>query len=699
VLGLVVGILVVGPWAHGGYLLLLDWVSGPNQTLNAGVYGLSAGSIDAMPFRIGIESVRAVVGSAATAWIVVLAYFPLAAAGASMLAGGGRIRRNAAALFMVCNPFVVDRVRAGHVALLLGIALLPWLLRSAVNARLGLRWIAVRPAGWFALAMAVSPHMFWIGGVLLASVALLPKPSPRDLVRTIQIGLSGMLVYFYAVVVYLAGVRTIEVTDADLTAYATVPGPGGLITTLLGLGGFWRDFPDRAATSLPAAVAIPALIATVGLAFLGLVRLWGRAPELGRPLAMVSALGLVLASGVSGPFELLYRGLFDALPFFEAMREQQKWLALTMLGFAVGMGAAAEWVSLVVPDLVHRLRNTTRHRVEGAISRSDIGAGAAAGLTVGALALASAPALFWGLGGTVQASSYPAGWYETDQRMGTGDELALFLPWHGYQPFAFTDGRSVATPAGAFFRRPVLASDSVELAAVRTNSVSLRNAYLDRIIASGGGGTAFGRLVAPLGVRYIVLAKDRAWDGYQWVGRQRDLRLVLSSDSVDLYQVIPTGTGRVVAQRSVPDLERATRMASADELGTEALVTDGGDDGNLPSSRAGGLRRLSETAWEVSAGTPGWTVIPEEWSAGWRAADGSGQPTLAGSVAFRLGGESMTIDYRPWRWLRIGTAVSLAALLALLVLGLVEHRHEVRRALLRRHGRSLSEDADRAGEL
>ena len=104
-IGLLVGLAVVAPWMRGGYLLLLDWVSGPNQTLTPGVYGLSGSALDAMPFRIMTQVLREAVGPAATAWIVILAYFPLAAAGASVAAGGSAWRRLGAALFMVCNPW------------------------------------------------------------------------------------------------------------------------------------------------------------------------------------------------------------------------------------------------------------------------------------------------------------------------------------------------------------------------------------------------------------------------------------------------------------------------------------------------------------------------------------------------------------------------------------------------------------------
>ena len=157
-LGLVLGLLVVAPWVRSGYLLLLDWVSGPEQALTPGVYGLSGSALDAMPFRIGTQALRVLVGPAATAWLLILAYFPIAAAGAAAAAGGGRWRAWPAALLMVCNPFVIDRIRAGHVAVLLGMAVLPWLFAAALHARRLNKPFAVRPALWYALAISVSPH-------------------------------------------------------------------------------------------------------------------------------------------------------------------------------------------------------------------------------------------------------------------------------------------------------------------------------------------------------------------------------------------------------------------------------------------------------------------------------------------------------------------------------------------------------------
>jgi hypothetical protein len=592
---------------------------------------------------------------------MILLFFPLAASGISALVRGSRWRRHTAAAFIVCNPFVVDRVRAGHVALLIGVACLPWLMRSAEHARSSGRWVAVRPAAWYAVAMAVSPHLFWLGGVALVAVAVIPRPGLRDAVRTLQIGLSGCLAYAYGVALYLTDVGTVSVTDADLRAFATVSGPGGLLTTLLSLHGFWRNFTDQARTAVPAAIAIAALAATVVAVVAGLSRAWARERTLGGPALLVGAIGLVLGSGVTGPFAALYTALFDHVPLFTVMREQQKWLALTVVAMAVGVGVAAEWAA---------------EAISGA-GRARAGARVLAAGLAAAMALASAPALLWGLGGRVTTSDYPEGWYQADELMESdGSQGLLFLPWHGYQPFGFTGGRGVATPADAFFRTPALSSEAVELGDLRTSSTSRRQKYVDELVARGGA-DAFSRLVAPLGVRWVVLAHGPEDEAYSWLSRQPDLERVLATPSIDVYRVTAEGTGRVGARRSIPSVAALVLAADDGLLGTEAVTSTGDDDGALPSSASGGITRTSRTTWTVDAGAAGWVVIPEEWSAGWQVSGRSGEPTLAGTVAVRVDAGRSKVEFAPWTTLRLGLAVSVAGLLLLLALGLVEHRGDI----------------------
>ncbi len=601
--GLAVGLAVVLPWTRPGYLMLLDWVSGPHATLNPGVYGLSGSSLDAMPFRVATQGLRALLGPATTAWVLLLAFFPVMAGGVAHLVRGSRWRTWPAALAAVLNPFVVERVGAGHVAFLLGCSLLPWLAASAEGARREGRWFSARSAGWYALAIAISPHAAWLGALVLVAGALLPRPRPRDLVRTVLVVLAAACVYTYAAVLWLTGTHTIAVTQADLEAYATRTGPGGIWVTVLSLHGYWRggDGVPRTTLGLLGPVVLVVVLALVALGLSRAVRL---RPALGLPWAALTLLALPLAIGVDGPLDTAYRLALDHVPLFAAMREQEKWLALAMIGYAVGLGYAVEGL---------RERSLVRGRTApyGSPPPRRVGTRIAACAAVAAalLPLTSAPSAFWGLGGRVATSAYPSSWYTADELLGDGDEGILFLPWHGYQPMPFTDGRTVATVGGAFFRRPVLASDAVELPGLRTDSTSARAAYADRLVASAGGGRPLGPQLAPLGVRWVVLARGEEDERYAWL-----------------------------------DDAGMTEVASAPELRVW-------DAGPAIDPR---LSRTSPTSWAVAAGPPGRVVVPEEFSTGWQLDGRPGTATPQGTIAFDVDASAHEVGYAPWTALRWG---------------------------------------------
>ncbi len=558
---------------------------------------------------------------------------------------------------------MAERLQAGHVPFLLSVALLCPMTASALHARRRGRWFAARPAGWFALAVSVGAHAAWLGGIVLLAVALLPRPGRRDLVRTaVMVGSAGC-VYAYAAAVVATAILTVRVGDEDLEVYATYPGTSGLAVAVGTLRGFWRgasdSSPEIALGLVPGAILVTAAVA-------GLIRLCRRDAATGAPLAAVTVVGLLLGAGIHGPLGAAYRVAFDTLPLFHAMREQQKWVALTMIGYSVGVGVTTEAV-------ISGCR-AGRPRVLRAVAGTTV-------LVLGGMIATTGASLLWGLGGSVRVSHYPQSWYAADRLMGAGDESVLFLPWHQYQPFDFTAGRSVATPAAAFFRRAVLSSDAAELGPVRTNSSSHRMAYLDRLIAAGGGGR-FGHLIAPLGVRYVALSRGRESESYAWLAEQADLEPVLRTASLDLYRVTVTGTGRVVSARN-GDFAELLGWAARGRLGSEAVISGAGG-GTVPSAASGGLRRIGSTRWRVAAGEAGWVVLPEEWSAGWTAGDQVTRRTVAGTVAVHAGSGAFTVRYAPWKWLRLGLAASLVSLLALLTGGLVEHRWEVYAGFRRR---------------
>ncbi len=613
-LGLAVGLLVVLPWIAGGYLLLLDWVSGPESAISPGLYGLSSNSLDAMPWRLGVEATRLAVGPVATAWLIVLLPFPIAAAGAAHLVRMGRLPSYAAASLAVCSPLIVDRLMAGHVAFLLGISLLPWLLSSALNARTQQRWFSARTAGWYALAISISPHMAWLGGTVLLLVTLLPRMSLRDAVRLVLTGLAAAGTYAFAAAVVLTGAPTLTIGDADLEAFATRPGPGGVLPTVLTLHGYWRDWDNQVRNVLGPAfwVVVAALAIVIVIGLLAMLRLGNRR---GRLAVAFVAIGAVLAAGAQGPFAWAYEWAFDNLPLFTTMREPAKWLALVQLGYVIGIAAG-----------VQEIQRTGR--LAAWLRRP-------AAIVATLLPLTMLPALAWGLGGHVETSQYPEGWRAGAARVDPAPARMLFLPWHGYQPFPFTDERTVATPAAAYFPTSVLSSSAVEVGPLRTDSSSQQQAFVDELVAAGGG-PDFAGSMSRLGVTYVGLSRGVEDDRYTWLDRQPGLTAVIDDPEFTLYRVeIP-----------VPGLER--------------------------------LRSDGPAQFTVASGEPGTIILPVEYSTGWELDGSPGAATPEGTIAFTVGPERAQITYRPWALIRIGIIVSLMTLLAIFVAGLVEHRADLR---------------------
>src|SRR5207237_4538008 len=130
-----------------------------------------------LPYSILSGVIEHLVGSP-SGWLLVLGFFPLATTAVGSLVGGGLVRRLTSGLLYVVNPFVLERLYAGHIAFLYGYALLPLLVRSATRARTAQGVRRLEPAVWIALAGGMSVHFLWIGAFVVAVAVGGRRPRP-----------------------------------------------------------------------------------------------------------------------------------------------------------------------------------------------------------------------------------------------------------------------------------------------------------------------------------------------------------------------------------------------------------------------------------------------------------------------------------------------------------------------------------------
>ena len=124
--------------------------------------------------------------------------------------------------------------------------------------------------------------------------------------------------------------------------------------------------------------------------------------------------------------------------------------------------------------------------------------------------------------------------------MGNVQGRALYLPRHLYVAYPFTDGRVVANLGPTSFRRQGISGDNVQVGSVETQSTSPRSAYVARLLAEGHHLRGFGALVAPLGVKYVVLTKAVDWETYRCSTRSSGDTLALMPTTRPRYLVTET---------------------------------------------------------------------------------------------------------------------------------------------------------------
>jgi hypothetical protein len=663
-LGAVLAVGVCWPLFGGRPLFLLDWVTGPHPPFpSPAMLGLDGGLTAGLAGGVLMTLLVRTFGEAVT-WLVLFAVFPLAALGAGRLAGRGRWCRMAAGTLYAVNPFVFNRVFAGQLALLVGYALLPWAVASALRATGALRlrrptaWAG--PALWWGVLTALSPHFAWIFGVVLLAVVVVSRPWSWWLLAWLAATVGVfVLLSLYILLPHSATELPTRVGATSLALYRTQGSRRfGLFVNVLGLYGFWRlgpgpVLPKNEMSGWPLVLAALLVVVAVGY----VTRLRRTHPDhrparpAGRRLAWLGltsgVAGYFLALGSQGPTGPLFSWVYFHVFFFQVMREPQKFLMLTALAYAMGFGWGVE-----------RLLGRDRQAAVATEPRpwaSRASWTGALGLAV-VLPLVYTPTIFDGLAGQIAPSTIPSAYQQANRLMGRGPGRVLYLPWHLYEAQPFTQERVVATPGPTLFDRTVLAGDNVQIGPVQTQSTSPRSAYIERLLAAGPRLRAFGADVAPLGVQWVVLAKTVDWRDDTWLAQQPDLRLVLDDRTLELF--------RNLAYHGVGQRTGATAP----------------------------VRQVSLVAYRIPPGQPGRVTIDAAYQPGWVLDGVAGRPTRTGTVAFDLPGRAGGLAvFTPWRLVRLGAVLSGAVGIGLGVLVLVDRRrspHETKSDQHRRDSHS-----------
>ena len=492
---------ICAPLLAPGYVLSYDLVFVPDLTLRADLFGVGTALPRAVPSDVVVAILDELVGGMVLNKLVLLAIPALAGYGMIRLLRdlrAGRFAGCAAATLFVWNPYVAERLVLGHWPLLIGYAALPWLTSSVVRTRRG-------DAGtWPGLVLASAGCALTASGglvgLLLAAAGLLwPGRAPR---RFALLG-ACLLVNLPWLVAGLAHRGTAVIDRAGVAAFAARDeGYGGVLPTLLTLGGVWNADVVPSGRDAPTAIAGAFLL--LALSVIGVALWWRRDRSTAGPAVVTGLIALAIAA-VGAVVPALLGWIVESVPGGGLLRDGQRYLGPLALLEATGFGLAAAW-------LVARARasfaGARAADVPPSVPGARIGSVGVAGLAVAVLLLPVAvlPGLAAGAG--LVPSHYPDDWAQLRDVLAADDRPGDVMPWpfESYRAPSWNDGRPVLDPMPRYLTRASVVPDDLVVGGRRISGEDPRAAEISAALRSGTAADVLRRQ----GIGWIVVDLEAA---------------------------------------------------------------------------------------------------------------------------------------------------------------------------------------------
>ncbi|HXW46694.1 MAG TPA: hypothetical protein VEL03_18030 [Streptosporangiaceae bacterium] len=516
-IGLVLGLLALGPGLARGFLLDYDMVFVPRPPFSMALLGATGGPARAVPSDAVVTVLAQVIPADIVQKLILLAIFALACSGAARLMGDGwrlatgqpapLLASVAAGVFYTWNPYVAERLLIGQWALLLGYAGLPWVLRVLCTDRAGPDGAGIRI---WPLCLAVLPAA--VGGfaaMAVTAVAAVPAALARGQGRARLWRLVTVVVVLAAASLPWAVPSLLVPVHADPAGvqvfHARADTPFGGLGSLVMLSGIWNS------STVPAGYggggsASWLLVVLVAIAC---YLLRARPARLAAGVGWAGIAGLaVAAAGVMPAGRTALADLVTAWPGFAILRDGQQFVGPLGLTEAIGMGTGVAW--LLSPSGRPDDTADATARFLPRQERSGTRTGAASARAAMPLAVIAAvapivllPGMAWGLAGRLHPVQYPADWLRARQvidgspRPGT----VLLLPWGTYRKYAWND-ENVFDPWSRLLSREVIFNDGLQVGRVRLAQESAAAIRMNAIVTRPGPLTA--RLESA-GVSYVII--------------------------------------------------------------------------------------------------------------------------------------------------------------------------------------------------
>ncbi|MFC7492482.1 MULTISPECIES: hypothetical protein [unclassified Knoellia] len=487
VVAVVQALLVLGPALGPGVAIAYDMPWSPDPLWTPFVLGVDTPAPRAVPSDAVAVAIGSVVGAGLAQAAILMAVLVGLGAGCVALLVDlapevGLAPRLACVVLAVWNPYVSERLFVGQWVVLLGLAVLPWAMRSTLRV--------VRGTG-SSYALLLSCVVAGIGGVnavLVVALGVVPVlliAVAGGAATRVRVTLAAVVACF----VGMASAWALPALASDVAPDASAvdafapraDSDLGVLGSVLSGGGFWNSAAHPEPRSQPL-VALAAML-------LGIVSIWALARHArgNRTIAILVPPALGLGIVLCSAFAVTRTGweqMLGALPGGGALRDSHKFLAPWVVGIAVGCGLV----------------------VRGAARRLPEALGTPAAICVIGVVVGLSPQLVWGLGGRLDAVEVPEGYRSGAQRVSDLPEGEVgLLPWNQYRRYSWNASRVSLTLGPRIFDQRVLFNDSLPLREVDVAGERDRAGEVSSAIAKGVDPVS---ALQQAGVRYVAAELD-----------------------------------------------------------------------------------------------------------------------------------------------------------------------------------------------
>ncbi len=555
----VLALIIVGPLAGSGYLLLRDAVSTPRSYLTDSALGLGAAAPRAVPQDALLASLSPLIDGGLLVKAILITALWASGYGAAVLArellAAPTPAQLVAATLALWNPFVAERLLQGHWSLLAGYAALPWTALAASRIRRaggvrrtsGARSVRGSAGAWAALVAGFAAAGLTPTGSLLVAVVGLALVGRRAFLPAVGLWIVTCAPWLTATVL---GSGAEPSDPAGVSAFAARAEPWlGTLGSLAGLGGIWNSEAVPATRTTP--LAFVGTVLLLAIVALGVRAVWAIGRD-GRTLLIIAAAAILLpALGATGPGLALGEWLVVHVPGAGLLRDTQKYVALAMPAYALCAAAACQtfltWARRfstgpAVPVLEPAVRDnaatdigTERGTDAGhepiraggtrTISAIEIdkdhsathpgtgepsaeptqpnltGISGVAALFIALLILPLAD-LGWGVGGAMRPVHYPGGWEKVAEHIDSPGDVAV-LPTGMFRVFPYSGTAPVLDPAPRILPNDVLQTGELLVRGYAVTGEGNRARTVEEALIHGAPSTT----LADLGVGWILVER------------------------------------------------------------------------------------------------------------------------------------------------------------------------------------------------